>query len=321
MMKATILTWAMCLLLLTAGAQDPHEVPVTLQTATGVIHGKIRLPEHSGALCPVVLLIAGSGPTDMDGNNPQMKNNSLKMLAENLCAEGIATLRYDKRGIASSEAAGRSEADLRFEDYVNDAKDWIAQLHADQRFSEVVVAGHSEGSLIGMIACRDNTAVSGFVSLEGAGFPADEILKKQLASQPDPVKNIAFPIIDSLKAGKLCEKVPFGFEALFRNSVQPYMISWFRYDPAQEIASLTIPVLIIQGTSDIQVSEDDANRLHEANPASVLKILEGMNHVLKDCVSKDMAKQMPSYTSPDIPINGKVAFDVAEFVKKTVKKK
>ena len=154
-----------------------EEQSVSLDTPTGKINGKIGLPDAEKP--PIVLLIAGSGPTDMDGNTNSggfsMKNNSLKLLAEGLAQRGIATLRFDKRGIASSSAAAKKERDLRFEDYVADAQGWIDRLSDDSRFSDVFVLGHSEGSLIGMLASVDNPKVKGFISLAGAGRPAYDI--------------------------------------------------------------------------------------------------------------------------------------------------
>jgi predicted alpha/beta hydrolase len=85
---------------------------------------------------PVVLLIAGSGPTDMNGNSMQLgiQPNTLKLIAEGLAKKGIATVRFDKRGIASSVAAAKDEFSLRFDDYVNDVRLWIDKLAGDRRF-------------------------------------------------------------------------------------------------------------------------------------------------------------------------------------------
>ena len=95
-----------------------QEEAVVLQTPTGDIYGTLLTPERNNNL-PVVLLIAGSGPTDRNGNNPLMTNNSLKMLAELLAKNGIASLRYDKRGISASAAAVQIEPFPRFEKYQN----------------------------------------------------------------------------------------------------------------------------------------------------------------------------------------------------------
>ena len=233
-----------------------------LKTQTGEIEGTLAMPD-SKLPVPVVLIIAGSGPTDRDGNNPVMKNNSLKMLSAELAKKGIASLRYDKRGIAKSQPAGIKEADLRFEMYINDAADWIKLLSQNKKFSQVVVIGHSEGSLIGMVASQD-PKVAKFISLAGAGQAADQIIREQLKAQPPFVLEQSTPILDELVKGNTVENVPPMLNALFRPSVQPYMISWFKFDPQIEIAKIKKPVLIVQGTTDIQVSVDDAKRLQAA---------------------------------------------------------
>ncbi len=285
---------------------------IVLETKTGKIKGTILCPEGKTQV-PVVLLISGSGPTDRNGNNQMMTNNSLKMLAEELLKNNIASLRYDKRGIAESKDAGPKEKDLRFDDYVNDAADWIKLLKADKRFSKVIIAGHSEGSLIGMIAANQ-VSVDGYISIAGAGHAADVILKEQLKSQPESITSLCYPILDSLKKGKTVDNVPQMLYALFRPDVQPYMISWFKYDPQTEIKKLTIPVLILQGTTDIQVSTGDAQALFNANMKSELHIVKGMNHVLKEA-PEDQQKNIATYSDPTLPIKSELMIDIVNFVK------
>jgi uncharacterized protein len=292
-----------------------QEESIVLKTPTGDIDGTLMLPEGKKNI-PVVLIIAGSGPTDRNGNNETMENNSLKLLAEELKKEGIASLRYDKRGVAKSQEAVGKEEDLRFDTYVNDANDWIGLLSKDKRFNKIVIAGHSEGSLIGMVAAANNKKVNAFISIAGAGRPADEVLKEQFANVPPTVKDVIFPMIDSLKKGDTIAYVPIIFYGLFRPSVQPYMISWLKYDPQAEIKKLDIPVLILQGTTDIQVKEADANALSKAQPKAELKIIKNMNHVLKDCDTNDKEKQTPIYSNPDLPLNKEFTMNVIEFIKK-----
>jgi hypothetical protein len=269
---------------------------------------------------PVVLLIAGSGPTDRDGNSGMMggHNDSLKMLATDFAMNGIASLRYDKRGIGESAGAMTKESDLRFETYIDDAVAWCNQLH-EKRFSGVVIAGHSEGSLIGMVAAK-KCGAAGFISLEGAGFPAADILRTQLKTRlPDDLKEKNEAILKSLEAGKTVDDTPPQLAALYRSSVQPYLISWFKYDPAKEIAALDVPVLIVQGTTDIQVSLDDAKRLAAANPKAKLVVIEGMNHILK-MVSGDLKTQIPSYGDPKLQLSEKLTPELVQFVRGTTKK-
>jgi uncharacterized protein len=282
-----------------------------LKTETGEIEGTLAMPD-SNLPVPVVLIIAGSGPTDRDGNNPVMKNNSLKMLSAELAKKGIASLRYDKRGIAKSQAAGIKEADLRFELYINDAADWIKLLGQNKKFSQVVVIGHSEGSLIGMVASQDQK-VAKFISLAGAGQAADQIIREQLKAQPPFVLEQSTPILDELVKGNTVENVPPMLNALFRPSVQPYMISWFKFDPQIEITRVKKPVLIVQGTTDIQVSVDDAKRLQAAKPDAKMILIEGMNHIFKNAEA-DRMKNMQTYNQPDLQINAELIDVIYKFV-------
>jgi len=285
------------------------ETEVTLQTGSGVIYGTLTIPEKPRRM-PVALIIAGSGPTDRDGNNPVMRNNSLKLLAAELAKKGIASLRYDKRGIAASKAALTGEKDLRFDDYVSDAGEWIQLLKKDKRFSEVIVIGHSEGSLIGMLA---GTSADKFISIAGFGQSADLILKEQLGSQPKMVQDLSFPIIDSLKNGKTVDSVPPILKSLFRPSVQPYMISWFRYDPRIEIRKLSVPVLIIQGTNDIQVGVENARQLSDANREAELLLIDNMNHIFR-ITDGDRMANIATYSNIELPVSRELAEAVTGFI-------
>lgn len=287
--------------------------PIELKTSTGTIYGTLMTPINAKGKSPVALIIAGSGPTDRDGNNSMMKNNSLKQLAESLAANGIASLRYDKRGIAESKLAGKSEADLRFEDYINDANDWIKLLKQNGTFSKIIVIGHSEGSLIGMNAAKN---AEGFVSIAGAGYSADLILKNQLGAQGKQIQDMCFPILDSLKEGKIVANVNPMLNSLFRASVQPYMISWFKHNPQAEIKQLKSPSLIIQGDNDLQISLDDARQLSAASPKSKLVIIEKMNHVLKIVDSGDRSANVASYSNPTLPIATTLVNEIVKYIKK-----
>ena len=277
------------------------ELDQTLQTSTGELSGTLTVPILKGTF-PVALIIAGSGPTDRNGNNPQMKNNSLLLLAHELAAQGIASLRYDKRGIGKSASAMISEEQLSFENYVEDANAWASELKADPRFNRLIIVGHSEGSLIGMLASEKADV---FVSLAGAGRSIDFILKEQLAEQLSGKKKLlraANEGLSKLKEGKLVEDAPVELFGLFRPSIQPYMMSWMKYDPAVEIWNLKIPIVIVQGTTDLQVKEEDAVILFKAHPLNArLIIIENMNHVLK-IAPLDRAKNIETYSNSELPL-------------------
>lgn len=303
-------------LLLATTALYAGEEDITLNTPTGDIHGKLMYPD-SDAPCPVVIIIAGSGPTDMNGNTigAGITNNSLLYLAQELLNNGIATVRYDKRGIGKSTVAGTKEEDLRFDHYIEDAAMWADKLAGDSRFSKVIIAGHSEGSLIGMVAAKRSKAVKGYISISGCGCPAYEILEKQMQAQPVQIQEESAAITKELREGRTVEQVPFYLAALYRQSVQPYLISWFAYNPAVEIAKLDIPVLILQGDKDIQVGVEEAEKLHAAYQASSLYVVKDMNHVLKQCDTNDRMAQLATYSNPQLPIKPELISHIVEFIR------
>lgn len=293
---------------------DITESPVSLKVFTGNISGTLALPKNANGKVPVVLIIAGSGPTDRDGNSPLgVSGNTYKMMAGALGKNGIASLRYDKRMIGQS-ASTTKEKDLRFEDYADDAIALVGMLSGDARFSKVIIMGHSEGSLVGMMASADQP-VAAFISLAGAGDRADKILTEQMKSKPDFVQEAFKTIMDSLKRGKFTDRVDPSLYALARPSVQPYLLSWMMHDPIREIKKLKIPVLIVQGTTDIQISVADAEKLKKAKSDATLLIIPGMNHVLKEAPA-DKEKNAETYKDPNLPLKPELITGVVGFINK-----
>ena len=302
------------------GIQSPQEQPVDLGRPTGLLSGTLLLPAKATDKVPVVLIIAGSGPTDRDGNSRMLpgKNDAYKMLAEALAAQGIASLRYDKQKVGLSSST-LQETDIRFETFVDDAVGWVEKLRADARFSSVIVLGHSEGSLVGILTAQ-KTQPDGFVSISGVAKRASDVLRDQFRPQfPPDLMAASEAILSALEAGKTPETpVPPALGPIFRTSVQPYLISWFKYLPSEEFAKLKMPTLIIQGTTDIQVNVDEARGLRTAKPDSDLVLVSGMNHVLK-IVGDDRSKQMASYSDPTLPIAPEVPRAIVAFMQKLKK--
>lgn len=238
-------------------------------------------------------------------------------MAHQLAENGIASLRFDKRGVGASKKAITKEADLTFDTLVTDVVRWIDYLKSVGRFKEITIAGHSEGSLLGMIAAQKGA--DKYISICGAGFPADQIIKRQMASTPgikDSALIIINNILDSLRNGHLVKKYPLYLMSLFRASVQPYLISWFKYDPAKEVEKLHIPILIIQGDNDMQVANDDAEKLHKANSKSKLVIIKDMTHTLRICTSKDRNENLKTYQNASMPLSEKLMNELIEFILK-----
>jgi hypothetical protein len=293
---------------------DQKTEPVELKTDTGTLHGTIDLPAGKGPW-PVVLLHPGSGPTDRDGNNPQMKNDSLKMVGVALADANIACLRIDKRGIAASAKAMGKEDDLRLTTYSDDVTAWIGLLRKDKRFGKVGFIGHSEGSLIGSLAAPA-AKVDAFVSLCGPGRTMGDILREQLKKNlPAELNDQCTPIIAELEAGNLVKDVPTELAALFRPSVQPYLISSLKPDPAKLLAKVDGPVLVASGSTDIQVTEADYKLLAECRKGITAVRVEDMNHVLKEVKSTLRLVQTFSYTDPKQALHPKLAGELTGFLK------
>ncbi|MGK2936001.1 MAG: alpha/beta hydrolase [Gemmatimonadaceae bacterium] len=294
----------------------PHQAGTFTDSVSSsgiTLHGTLIVPEN--ARPPVALIIAGSGPTDRDGNTPLLpgKNNSLRYLAEALAERGIASLRYDKRGIGLSRVAGLNETDLRFDHFVDDATAWGRRLAADRRFSSVVVIGHSEGSLLGMLAAPTIRA-SKVVSIAGVGAPAGDVIIRQLSAQlqPAPLAQ-ATAAVRKLERGELLDTIPPGLFSLFRPSVQPYLISWFRHDPTVAASRLGVPLLVVQGTHDIQAVEEDARAIAAGHPNATLTLIQGMNHVLKQTPAGRL-EQMPAYSDSTLAIDPTLIDAIAGFI-------
>lgn len=310
---------ALFLPLLLFAENNVKESPVSIEVNGGVLNGKLVIPETLQP-CPVVLIIAGSGPTDMNGNNALIPApiNNYKMLADSLAAHGIASLRYDKRGIATSGGFNMKEEELRFEDYINDAKACVNFLstYESHSFSSVYVLGHSEGALIGAVVTRD-MEISGFISIAGMGRSMAELLDEQLSNKPELIKKSAKEINDKLKVGELVKDVPEYLMSIFRPSVQPYLISCYQYKPQSIYASIKQPILILQGDNDIQVSTRDALGLKMSNLSANMVILPKMTHLMKDCEQTDIKSQNMFYMSCTAQgLNGTLVQEIINFIRK-----
>ena len=298
-----------------AAASVSTEIALPAQPAP--LHGTLLTPPDASS---VAVILPGSGPTDRDGNSPMgVAAGTYRLLAEGLADRGVATLRIDKRGIAASAAAGPAEADLRFDAYAADARAWAAEAAARAGKPCAWLIGHSEGALVALKAVAggddpESSKICGLILLSGAGRPAGAVLREQLASLPEPMKTQAFAVLTELEAGRTVADTPPALAALFRPSVQPYLISWLPLDPAALLAAYDGPVFIGQGTTDLQITVADAQALAAADPRATLKLWPGVNHVLKTAPA-DRAANLATYANPALPLAPGVVEDVAGFIK------
>ena len=292
----------------------PNEKEISITSGLGTpLYGTLLSKNNQQK---IAIIIAGSGPTDRNGNSSMSTpTNEYQMLAHSLDSQNIATFRYDKYGVSKSLPSSFKESDLVFDNYVKDAENIFDYLHDTLGFKNIYFIGHSEGSLLAMLA-SEKKPVKGYISIAGAGRPIDLILEEQLqkAPFPDSVKQQIPLIFNQLKSGKTVDNYPESLANVFRKSVQPYMISWMKYSPEIEIKKLKCPILIVQGSCDIQVQIEDANNLHNGNKKSVLDIVPDMSHTLKNA-GKDCVDEDKTYTDGSMPIDQKLVADIVKFIK------
>lgn len=262
---------------------------------------------------PLIIIIAGSGPTDRNGNNPLgVSSDTYKMLAESLYNDHIGTYRYDKRGIGKSSLKHLDESKMRFADIANDA-DSVVNYFRNQGYKKILIAGHSEGSLIGMLVAQ-KIPVAGYISISGVGVSADQILEEQLSGKIAGLSDSAIHhIVSQIKKGNMVTDIPSGLAAIFRPSVQPYLSSWFQYNPASEIKKLDCPALIIQGTCDAQVGVDNATALFNAAKKATIRIIPQMTHTLKDA-GKECVNEKETYTNKEMQLAPGLVDAIAKFI-------
>lgn len=250
-----------------------------------------------------VLMIAGSGPTDRDGNGPGLATDLYRRIAEGLAAAGHAVLRYDKRGVGGSRAAARREEDLSFPVMEADARLALRSLAARAEVRGVVPLGHSEGAMIATrLACSE--AVAGLVLMAAPGRPLGVVLMEQLAAAGLPPELMAQSerILAALARGEAAADVPPALASLFRPSVQPYLASVIGVDPARDLAAVGVPTLILAGGRDLQTGESDLAALEAARPNARVVRLAAANHVLKPAPA-DRAGNVAVYADRAAPLD------------------
>ncbi|MDH4982061.1 alpha/beta fold hydrolase [Hyphomicrobium sp. D-2] len=297
----------------------------------GPLQGTLVIPPPAAslaadarALAPVVLIVPGSGPTDRDGNNPLgVKAAPYRLLAEDLAARGIASVRIDKRGMFGSAQAISDPNAVTIGDYADDVRTWVQSIIAHTGAPCVWVLGHSEGGLVAL-ASYDATAkvsdsdICGLMLVSAPGRKLGDVLRAQLKANPAnaPLLPQALDAISQLEAGRRVDaaKLDPALLSLFHPAVQGFLIDALTRDPAALIANYRKPVLIVQGRADLQTDVQDAERLKGANAAAQLVLLDNVNHVLKRVPADDKAANMASYGDPGLPIASEVGAAIADFI-------
>ncbi len=260
---------------------------------------------------PLVIFIHGSGNIDRNGNQAGMpvQANYIKTLADSLNVRGVAFFRYDKRTAAAANLAKVSRTLLT--DFVADVTIAIDRLAKDDRFSSIHLIGHSQGSLVAMLAL--DPRISKFISLAGPGRTIDRSIIAQLESQNADFARGAQEYFQELReTDTILDVNPF-LRSIFAPENHAFLRQWITLDPTVEIAKITIPVLILNGEADFQVTVEDAENLQKALPTAQMKLIPKMNHVLKEVGS--MTENMQSYSDESFPLSRTLVDAIALFIK------
>jgi uncharacterized protein len=231
-----------------------------------VLAGTLLLPIWSELeKVPGVVLVAGSGPTDRDGNNALVPEriDLMKQIAELLAEAGIATLRYDKRGIGASTPRPRGtlaeqERFFSWDNFVGDVAAAQAELvtHDEIKSYATALLGHSEGGLL-VLAAAPTIAKNpphGMVLLATPGRPLSDILRAQIARGAPNLVAAAGRAMAAIEAtGHVPSDLPRELEALFPPYGGPFLQRLLSFDPAQALVRSRLPCLLLQGTADRQV--------------------------------------------------------------------
>lgn len=290
---------------------------------------EIKAPGPQGSLAgtlvdagdgsPVVLIVPGSGPTDREGNNPLgITAASYRLLAEGLAQEGVSSVRVDKRGMFGSKAAVPDPNAVTVADYAADVHAWVGALRQRTGNRCVWVLGHSEGGTVALAAAQKPEGICGVISVAASGRRVGDIMRAQLRANPAnaPLLDPAMKALDELEAGRRvsAEALPGPLLSLFAPQVQGFLIDLLAQDPTKLAASLTVPLLIVQGETDLQTSVEDARLLAAAQPKARLVLVPGVNHVLK-AAPLERAANLATYADPSLPLAPAVVEAVARFVK------
>jgi len=261
---------------------------------TIVISGTLAYVDRS----KLAIIIAGSGPTDRNCNSQLgLTTDAFKMLATELSAAGISSYRYDKRGIGMSTKV--SQKSMTLYDRVVDIKALVDHFSAD--FDKIVLVGHSEGVIVGMMAAAEHHKVDAFVGIAGPSTSMKDVILEQMAKYPK-----AIPMLEK-HFSELENDLPYSevnpmFLSFFNEELRPFMKSAIEIDPTINITKLYKPTLIVGGRCDVQVATYHAEALHAACPNSSLLLVDSMGHVLKQ-LKDDCSNQADAYSDASLPLN------------------
>lgn len=296
----------------------PGESPLAVPAEGASLPGTLLTPVAVKGPAPLVLLLAGAGTTDRNGNNYNVpgRSDSLAKLAEGLAAKGVASFRYDKRGSGEAYALERNAA-TSMATHIGDAAQALRTLAGMEGFSRIVVAGMNEGAWIGAAAigeaARSDISVDGLIALSVSGAPPAEELRASFAELDDATRREAEAIVDAILAKKPFAEPSAALADFFAASRRDWLASWLAFDPSAEFAKVPAPVLFVRGGKDLQVGPEAFERLLAARPASAARLIPSMNYGLKQVSTEE--ENYEAFTDPKYPLPQALVDLVAAFAK------
>lgn len=275
---------------------------VSIPTKSGaVLAGTLSRPANMAkGQTPIVVMLSGSGLQDRD--ETLFEHKPFWVIADYLARCGIASLRFDDRGVGRSTAGDTNKLTTR--DFADDAADVISYLGTLSEFGKIGVLGHSEGaSMAFMLGGKGKTDF--IVSLAGGGVKGDSLL----AAQVNRVMQL------SGQPGHMSAREYASQPAVVQNV---WLKAFVEYDPTSDLMNTVCPVFALNGTKDVQVVEEVnlkaiASTLQASKSASKknkTKSYDGLNHLFQHCTTGLPAE----YGEIEETISVEVLQDIAEWI-------
>lgn len=297
---------------LTFGQQGIISSEILIQNDSIQLPGTLTYNTNIAAQ-PLVIFVHGSGNVDRNGNQASVgaNPNYIKQLRDSLTIKDIAFYSFDKRSATASNIKFMIK-DMRFDAFVEDLNLVIDKFKDDKQFSSITLIGHSQGSLVAMLSNLEH--IDKYISLAGPGHSVDKSMIAQVRFQNgDSLANIVEAHFKELSQTGTIENIDKNLMGLFNKPTQPFIMSWMTYNPSEEIKKITLPILVLNGDKDVQVSLEDAKALHDANPKSKMVIIKNMTHTLKT-IEKD-SDNVSSLIRSDFPLSTELVYEIETFVK------
>jgi pimeloyl-ACP methyl ester carboxylesterase len=271
-------------------ADASREEPIRFAGPACDIAGTLTLPAGSGPF-PAAVLLSGSGPLDRDSNHRKIRFDVSRQVAAALADAGLASLRFDKRGVGETPGDWKATG---FYDNVDDAAAALAALRARPEVADdaLYVIGHSEGAMLATALAGRGVQLAGLVLLAGAARSGEKVLLWQtraiVPTLPKPIRLLLRLLrVDPVKkVAANHAKIKATTTDVARMGLARMNARWLRefmaYEPARDLERIDVPVLAITGDKDLQSPPEDLPALQRAGHGWVAThLVADLTHILR----------------------------------------